>query len=121
MHKNLAVTGGQSPGRWQPANAMLSVCIPLAFGKEKCGGVCPGDPLADHPWPLGLLQGRAVLWRAGAAPWLGLRLCRVCWTWLLAWRWCHPRATAGWDGAGGSCPHGGCGVDGPAAAASSGL
>ena len=52
VHENLNVTGGQSTGPWQPANAMLGVCIPLAFGEEKkCGGGLPRDPLADHLWP----------------------------------------------------------------------
>lgn len=52
VHGNLNVTGEQSLGPWQPANAVLSVCIPLAFGEEKkCGGGLPEDPLADHLWP----------------------------------------------------------------------
>lgn len=80
MHENLNVTGGQSPGPWQPANAMLGVCIPLAFGEEKkCSRGLPGDALTDHLWPLELLQGRA-------------EELRVCWMWPSAQGWCHPHS-----------------------------
>lgn len=46
---------GQSPSPWQHAEAMLSVCIPLAFGEEKkCGEGLPGDlhhrPLVAPGW-----------------------------------------------------------------------
>lgn len=101
--EKLNVTGGQSPGPWQPADAVaVSASLPCNAGCLHPSGFWRGEDMGcgglprDQHCPLALAALELLL---------RLRLRRLCWMQPWAQRWCHPHgASPGWNGAGVGSP-----------------